>query len=96
MIVGTAAVVGVAGAGLFAGTGDAPGLGLTDGLGLTGGAVIAGEGAAAGTEAVGFGRVQADKQIVLIPISNLRYFMLNCKLSRSIQQVIIEIGARRK
>jgi hypothetical protein len=95
MIVGTAAVVGVAGAGLFAGTGDAPGLGLTDGLGLTGGAVIAGEGAA-GTEAVGFGRVQADKKIALIPISNLRYFMLNCELSRSIQQVIIEIGARRK
>jgi hypothetical protein len=60
------------------------GVELTGGLGFAGGELITGEGEAAGTDVVGLVRVQADKAIAPIPISNLKYFMLNYKLSRSI------------
>ncbi len=52
------------------------GVGLTGGREFAGVAVITGEGEAAGTDVVGLVRVQADKAIALIPINNLKYFIL--------------------
>jgi hypothetical protein len=75
----TADVEGVAGVGLIDGMGEIPGVELTGGREFTGVEVITGEGEAAGTDVVGLVRVQPDKAIALIPINNLKYFMLNCK-----------------
>jgi hypothetical protein len=78
--VGIAAdVEGVARVGLIAGVGEIPGVGLTGGREFAGVAVITGDGEATGTDVVGLVRIQPDKTIALIPINNLKYFMLNCK-----------------
>ena len=72
----------MAGAGLIKiGTGEIVGVGATTtgAAEIVGGELITGEGEAAGTDDVGIVRVQADREIVPIPISNLKYFTLNCK-----------------